>query len=82
MVYITGEILGQPEDVRTIINCHNITPNDIIVLLVDVGLNYYGNKHGDRSRKRNLDAYGIPILCIHSNHSCSLLDVFAALFGT
>lgn len=68
MVYITGDIHGQVEGVRTMINSHNITPNDIFVLLGDVGLNYYGNKRGDRSRKRKLDAYEIPILCIHGNH--------------
>ena len=43
MVYITGDIHGQVEGVRTMINSHNITPNDIFVLLGDVGLNYYGH---------------------------------------
>ena len=68
MVYITGDIHGQVEFVQAMIDLQKITQNDIIVLLGDVGLNYYGNKHGDRGRKRKLDAYGIPILCIHGNH--------------
>lgn len=68
MVYITGDIHGQIDYVRAMINIEHITQNDIIVLLGDMGVNYYGNNHGDRSRKRNLNAHGIPILCIHGNH--------------
>lgn len=68
MVYITGDIHGHVEFIQALIDLQNITQNDIIVLLGDVGLNYYGNDHGDRDRKRKLDAYGIPILCIHGNH--------------
>ena len=68
MVYITGDIHGQVEYVQTMVRLNSITPTDTIVLLGDVGLNYYGNKYGDRSKKRRLDTYGIPILCIHGNH--------------
>ena len=68
MIYITGDIHGQVEYVQTMIRLKSITPTDTIVLLGDVGLNYYGNKYGDCSKKRRLDAHGIPILCIHGNH--------------
>lgn len=67
MVYITGDIHGQVQYVQALINVEHATPDDIIVLLGDVGVNYYGG-HGDRSRKRKLNAHGIPILCIHGNH--------------
>ena len=68
MVYITGDIHGEVARVREMVARFEITANDIIVLLGDVGMNYYGNKHGDRHRKKKLNSLGIPILCIHGNH--------------
>ena len=47
---------------------YEITPNDIIVILGDVGMNYYGNKYGDRRNKKRLNDFDVPILCIHGNH--------------
>ena len=68
MVYITGDIHGEVSRVREMIAKYTITPEDTIVLLGDVGMNYYGNKHGDRHRKKKLNSLGITILCIHGNH--------------
>lgn len=68
MVYITGDIHGDVSRVSEMIDRHKITPDDIIVILGDVGMNYYGNKKGDRSRKKKLNKLGIPIFCIHGNH--------------
>ena len=68
MVYLTGDIHGNVRDALWLIQKHQLTPNDILVLLGDVGLNYYGNEQGDKKRKRLLDSAGIPILCIHGNH--------------
>lgn len=68
MVYITGDIHGEVARVREMVSKYNITPDDIIVLLGDVGVNYYGNKHGDRHRKKKLNSLGVQILCIHVNH--------------
>lgn len=68
MVYITGDIHGEVARVREMVAKCDITPDDIIVLLGDVGMNYYGNKHGDRHRKKKLNSLGIKILCIHGNH--------------
>ena len=42
--------------------------SDLLILLGDVGLNYYGNNQGDRKRKKLLNSAGVPILCIHGNH--------------
>lgn len=67
MVYITGDIHGDIQYIRNAIEQYNITPNDILVILGDVGMNYYG-RHGDRQRKKKLNKLGIPILCIHGNH--------------
>ena len=68
MVYITGDIHGEVYRVSEMIEKYEITPNDVIVILGDVGMNYYGNKHGDRRNKKRLNNFGIPILCIHGNH--------------
>ena len=68
MVYITGDIHGEVYRVSEMIEKYEITPNDIIVILGDVGMNYYGNKHGDRRNKKRLNDFDVPILCIHGNH--------------
>ena len=68
MVYLTGDIHGNVRDALWLIQKHQLTPSDILVLLGDVGLNYYGNEQGDKKRKQLLDSAGIPILCIHGNH--------------
>ena len=68
MVYYTGDIHGEVFRISEMIDRFKITPNDIIVLLGDVGMNYYGNKRGDRHRKKRLNKLGIKMLCIHGNH--------------
>lgn len=68
MVFITGDIHGDVSRVREMVTKYTITSEDTIVLLGDVGMNYYGNKHGDRHRKKKLNSLGIKILCIHGNH--------------
>ena len=55
MVYITGDIHGEVRRVSEMIEKHEITPEDIIVILGDVGMNYYGNKKGDRHRKKKMN---------------------------
>ena len=68
MVYVTGDIHGDVFRVSEMVTKYEITPQDIIVLLGDVGMNYYGNTRGDRRNKERLNQLGIPILCIHGNH--------------
>lgn len=68
MVYYTGDIHGEVFRVSDMITKFGITPADTIVLLGDVGMNYYGNKRGDRHRKKRVNKLGIKILCIHGNH--------------
>ena len=68
MIYITGDIHGETLRIANMIEHCQITTDDTIVILGDVGMNYYGNKHGDRRRKKKLNSHGIKILCIHGNH--------------
>lgn len=52
MVYITGDIHGETFRVEEAVSKLQITNRDVLVILGDVGMNYYGNKRGDRHRKR------------------------------
>ena len=68
MVFLTGDIHGDVRQALWAIQRYEITKNDILILLGDVGLNYYGNDHGDKKRKKLLNKADVPILCIHGNH--------------
>lgn len=68
MIYITGDINGEVFRIAEAVARFNIGSEDIIVLLGDVGMNYYGNKCGDRHRKKRLNKLGVPMFCIHGNH--------------
>lgn len=68
MVYYTGDIHGEPNKILYYVSEYNLTSEDIIVILGDVGVNYFGNDKGDKSRKKTLNKCSVPILCIHGNH--------------
>lgn len=71
MVYITGDIHGDPRDLIRFSEAHSLTSEDTIIILGDAGFNFY--LHG-RDRKAKKLAARIPatLLCIHGNHkACS-----------
>lgn len=68
MIYYMGDIHGEVFHVRDAIARYEISDKDVIVILGDVGINYYGNNHGDQHRKKKLNKLGVPIFCIHGNH--------------
>ena len=68
MIYITGDIHGEVFRVEEAVEKFNIGSEDIIVLLGDVGMNYYGNNRGDKHRKKRMNKLGVPIFCIHGNY--------------
>ena len=43
MIYYTGDIHGQKVEVVRLAEKHNLTREDIIVILGDAGLNYYNH---------------------------------------
>ena len=67
MVYLTGDIHGDPE--RVVQFCLSMKPRrtDTIILLGDVAANYTGG-HRDEWVKQTLEKLKINILCIHGNH--------------
>ena len=70
MIYYTGDIHGDVTRVLNSISAVGISADDAIVILGDVGLNYFGddNIEIDRDRKKKLNNAKIEILCIHGNH--------------
>ena len=68
VILITGDIHGEVHRVADAVARFGLGSEDTIVLLGDVGMNYYGNKHGDRHRKKRLNKLGVTMFCIHGNH--------------
>lgn len=67
MIYLTGDIHGDPQRIVDFSQREQLTDKDVIILLGDVGANYFG---GDRDKlvKRALDECGPKMLCVHGNH--------------
>lgn len=67
MVYFTGDIHGFPFYVKHFALKHKLARDDTIVLLGDVGANYYQNE-SDEAVKATLSKIKPTVLCIHGNH--------------
>lgn len=67
MVYITGDIHGSLEPIYELCNKYNPTAEDIVVILGDVGVNYYGGRR-DKRLKHRMNNLGCTFFCIHGNH--------------
>lgn len=69
MIYYTGDIHGGKIEITSFCKKHKLTSNDIIVILGDVGANYYQNER-DEELKRAFRRLKPTIFCIHGNHEC------------
>lgn len=67
MVYFTGDIHGSPYNIIRFAKRIKLTRSDVIIILGDVGANYYGNER-DSETKTHLNALKPTIFCIHGNH--------------
>ena len=67
MVYITGDIHGDPRRIVEFSEKFDVTRQDIIVILGDVGANYDVGPR-DEWMKGVLAGISPTILCIHGNH--------------
>lgn len=67
MVYITGDIHGKVDKIMEFTTKMKLTSADVIVILGDVGANYFCNER-DLEMKNFLGAIAPTILCIHGNH--------------
>lgn len=67
MVFYTGDIHGMPWNVVKFSKRFHLTENDMIVILGDVGANYYCDER-DNECKDALNKIKPTVLCIHGNH--------------
>ncbi len=67
MIYVTGDTHGSFERISQFCFDHRLTKDDIIVILGDAGINYYGEKR-DSSVKSTLSKLPVTLFCIHGNH--------------
>lgn len=69
MIYITGDCHGQFMHILEFCKEHNTTTNDVLIILGDVGLNYYGeNSTRDIVAKKFVSRLPITLFCIRGNH--------------
>lgn len=67
MIYFAGDIHGKPDKICRFCQEYKLTKDDVLVLLGDVGANYYGDTR-DKYVKAVLDYINPTVLCIHGNH--------------
>ena len=51
MVYITGDIHGSSIRIYEFAKRHKLTKKDVIIILGDVGANYYGDERDERTKE-------------------------------
>ena len=66
MIYITGDT--HRDFKRIVLFCYkyNTNKDDILIILGDAGINYYGKL--DNELKEQLNSLPITLFCIHGNH--------------
>lgn len=67
MIYYTGDIHGDKREIVRFAKRMNLTADDMIVILGDVGANYYGNERDDEL-KHAFSRLRPTVFCIHGNH--------------
>lgn len=81
MVYITGDTHGHFDRIINFCNRMNVGTNDTIIILGDVGLNFFLNKT-DEKKKKTLQALGPTFFCIHGNHEVRPQNIGTYIEGT
>lgn len=66
-IYLTGDTHADFRDLITRSIRYNITERDLLIILGDVGINYFGDWRDQRS-KDELAMIPAKILCVHGNH--------------
>lgn len=67
MIYLTGDTHGDFRRIELFCEHVQSTKEDVLIILGDVGANYYLNKTDERN-KAYLAQLPITLLCIHGNH--------------
>lgn len=66
-VYLTGDTHGRFDRIVDFCRRQEVEPGNILIILGDAGLNYYGGRRDERSKAR-LAKEPITFFCIHGNH--------------
>lgn len=67
MFYITGDTHAQFDHIEEFCLKNHTTRNDVLIILGDVGLNYFGD-YRDTALKEWIIDLPITLFCIHGNH--------------
>lgn len=67
MVYVTGDKHGSYEQIGQFCQDHHTTIDDVMIVLGDNGVNYYGHKK-DKRLKKKLAALPITFIMLRGNH--------------
>lgn len=67
MIFITGDTRGDFRNVARFCKRMQTEKSDVLIILGDAGINYYGGEH-DRRTKEYLESLPITIFAIHGNH--------------
>ena len=68
-VYLTGDTHGTFLRIERWCNFIKTTKEDVLIILGDAGINYYGlSSDYDGKKKRRLQELPITIFCVHGNH--------------
>lgn len=73
MIYITGDTHGDFSRIERFTK--QTSKDDIMIILGDSGINYYGN-YRDDGKKEKLSKLEITLFCIHGNHEKRASDIF------
>lgn len=66
-VFLTGDTHGQFDRIHDLCQKQEVQKENTLIILGDVGLNYYGDKRDVRN-KEHLSEMPITFFCIHGNH--------------
>lgn len=67
MIYITGDTHGDFRNVERFCKKMQTSKDDVLIILGDAGINYYGPEQ-DKRKKKYLESLPITIFAIHGNH--------------
>lgn len=67
MVYITGDTHRSFGHIKNFCKNNNTSKEDILIILGDAGINYYGDPY-DMDIKKYINQLDITLFCVHGNH--------------
>ncbi len=66
-IYITGDKHTDFKEMKRKLIRFGVTDRDLLIILGDVGINYFGDERDDQTKK-GLSKVPCTVLCVHGNH--------------